>query len=266
MSPISEAVILMAGTGSRLRHNNGIIPKPLTPILDRPLVSYTIDLLAAAGITILNAVVGYESAALIPVLERLLPPGMRLRLIDNPDWPKQNGLSVLAAADHVANPFLLTMADHLFDEAIVGLLIEHAELNELNLAIDRKIESICDIDDAMKVRMHRDRIVAIGKDLPQYDAIDTGLFICPLALFDYLERAKNNGDCSLADGVRLMAADGKVGGIDIGDHWWQDVDTPDMLKQAEEHFAGRSKHVGSPPDLQAGLRRGQQLPLETSLH
>ena len=45
MSPISEAVILMAGTGSRLRQNNGIIPKPLTPILDRPLVSYTIDLL-----------------------------------------------------------------------------------------------------------------------------------------------------------------------------------------------------------------------------
>ena len=65
MSPISEAVILMAGTGSRLRQNNGIIPKPLTPILDRPLVSYTIDLLAGAGITIVNAVVGYESAALI---------------------------------------------------------------------------------------------------------------------------------------------------------------------------------------------------------
>jgi len=265
MSPISEAVILMAGTGSRLRHNNGIIPKPLTPILDRPLVSYTIDLLAGAGITIVNAVVGYESAALISGLKPLVPRGLQLRLIDNPNWQNQNGLSVLAVADHMERPFLLTMADHLFDETIVDLLIEHAELGALNLAIDRKIESICDIGDAMKVQMRGDRVAAIGKDLAQYDAIDTGVFICPLALFDYLERAKKNGDCSLADGVRLMAADGKVRGIDIGESWWQDVDTPEMLRQAEEHFAGRSKHVGSSPDLPAGLRRGQQLPLAKSL-
>ncbi len=265
MRRISEAVILMAGTGSRLRHNNGIIPKPLTPILDRPLVSYTIDLLARAGITILNAVVGYESAALISGLKPLVPPGLQLRLIDNPNWQKQNGLSVLAAADHMAKPFLLMMADHLFDETIVDLLIERAELGELNLAIDHKIESICDIDDAMKVQMRGDRVAAIGKDLAQYDAIDTGIFVSPLALFDYLERAKKNGDCSLADGVRLMAADGKVRGIDISESWWQDVDTPEMLRQAEEHFAARSKHMGSSPDLRAGLRGGEQLPVETSV-
>jgi choline kinase len=264
MNRVTEAVILMAGTGSRLRHNNGIIPKPLTPILDRPLVSYTIDLLAGAGITILNVVVGYESAALISGLKPLVPPGLQLRLIDNPNWQKQNGLSVLAAAEHMAKPFLLTMADHLFDETIVDLLIQHAELGELNLAIDRKIGSICDIDDAMKVQMRGHRVAAIGKDLAQYDAIDTGLFVCPLALFDYLERAKQNGDCSLADGVRLMAADGKVRGIDIGDSWWQDVDTAEMLRQAEEHFAGPCKPMGSSPDLEAGLRRGHQLPLETS--
>ena len=265
MRPISEAVILMAGTGSRLRHNNGIIPKPLTPILDRPLVSYTMDLLAGAGITIVNAVVGYESAALVKGLKPLVPHGLQLRLIDNPNWQKQNGLSVLAAEDYVAKPFLLTMADHLFDETMVDLLIEHAESGELNLAIDRKIGSICDIDDAMKVQMRGDRVAAIGKDLAQYDAIDTGVFICPLALFDYLDRAKKNGDCSLADGVRLMAVDGKVRGIDIGDSWWQDVDTPEMLRQAEERLAARSKRRGNSSDLRSGLRRDQQLPLHTSL-
>ena len=49
-----------------------------------------------------------------------------------------------------------------------------------------------------------------------------------------LERAKRNDDCSLADAVRLMAHDGKVRKIDIGDAWWQDVDTPEMLRQAEK--------------------------------
>ena len=79
-------------------------------------------------------------------------------------------------------------------------------------------------------------MTAIGKTLASYDAIDTGIFLCPNGLFDYLTRAKKNGDCSLADGVRLMAKEGKVRAIDIGDAWWQDVDTAEMYAQAEAHF------------------------------
>src|SRR5262249_5699833 len=206
-----------------LRGNNGTIPKALTPILDRPLISYTIDILAAAGITILNAVIGCEGTKLVSGLKPLIPSNMRLRIIDNPNWQKHNGLSVLAAAEHVAGPFLLTMSDHLFDEKIVDLLTKRAGRDELNLAVDRKIESICDIDDAMKLQTRGDRIVAIGKELARYDAIDTGIFVCPITIFDYLKRAKKDGDCSLADGVRLMAANGKARGIDIGDARWHDV-------------------------------------------
>jgi 1L-myo-inositol 1-phosphate cytidylyltransferase len=232
MSSISEAVILMAGSGSRLRASNGVLPKPLTPILGRPMISYTIDALAAAGITVVNAVVGFESASLIAGFERLLPPGMELRVINNLEWQKQNGISLLAAANYVNEPFLLTMGDHLFDESIVNLLVNTAENDRLHLAVDRKLDSILDLDDAMKVKTRGDQIIAIGKDLISYDAIDTGLFVCPPGIFKYLENAKRNGDCSLADGVRLMAAAGKARVIDIGPAWWQDIDTPQMLQRA----------------------------------
>jgi 1L-myo-inositol 1-phosphate cytidylyltransferase len=241
MSAISEAVILMAGSGSRLRSSNGTLPKPLTPILGRPMISYTVDALAAAGVTILNAVVGFESASLIAGLKPLLPPGMQLRIIDNPDWQKQNGISLLVAANHVKEPFLLTMGDHLFDESILHLLIGAAANDRLLLAIDRKLDSILDLDDAMKVETRGDQIVAIGKGLTTYDAIDTGLFLCPPEIFEYLETAKRSGDCSLADGVRLMAAVGKTRAIDIGPAWWQDIDTPQMLQRAISVLAsGRS--------------------------
>ena len=81
-----------------------------------------------------------------------------------------------------------------------------AILDQLNLAIDRKLDSIFDLDDAMKVQTRGNQIAAIEKNLRDYDAVDTGLFVCPLEIFDYLERAKQSGDCSLADGVRLMAS------------------------------------------------------------
>jgi choline kinase len=241
MSAIREAVILMAGSGSRLRRSQNSLPKPLTPILGRPLISYTLDALTAAGITKINVVVGHESDRLTAAVAELTPPNIALSFILNPEWKKQNGVSLLAAAKNVAGNFLLTMSDHLFDNVIVDLLTGSVMPGVLSLAVDRKIDSIFDLDDAMKVQMQDDRVVAIGKELPNYDAIDTGLFVCPPEIFAYLERAKENGDCSLAQGVRLMATDKKVRAIDIGDAWWQDVDTAEMLQHAEKHMAKESK-------------------------
>jgi 1L-myo-inositol 1-phosphate cytidylyltransferase len=241
MTAIREAVILMAGSGSRLRNAQGDLPKPLTPVLGRPLICYTLEMLASAGITKINIVVGYESDRLTAAVAELAPSNVTLSFVLNPEWQKQNGISLLAAAKNITSNFLLTMSDHLFDNVIVDLLMESAVPSVLNLTVDRKINSIFDLDDAMKVQTQGGRVVAIGKELPNYDAIDTGLFVCPIEIFTYLERAKENEDCSLADSVRLMARDGKVRAIDIGDAWWQDIDTVEMLQHAEKHMTEESK-------------------------
>jgi 1L-myo-inositol 1-phosphate cytidylyltransferase len=233
MSAVAEAIVLMAGAGSRLRIAGHKLPKPLVPLLGRPLISYTFATLVRTGIKTVYAVVGFKSETLVPEVKRIVPRELAVRFIENPDWKKQNGISVLAAASYVRSPFLLTMADHLFEQAIVDLIVRVPIDGELNLAIDRKLDSIFEIDDAMKVRTRADRVVAIGKDLTDYDAIDTGMFLGSEALFDYLEAAKRDGDCSLADGVRAMAAAGKVRASDIGNAWWQDIDTPEMLAAAE---------------------------------
>ena len=240
MTPPSEAVVLMAGEGSRLRGADKNFLKPFVPVLGRPLISYTLDALTRAGIKTLNFVVGYESKRMIAHVKKLIPSGLNVSFIENRDWQKQNGISLLAAADCVARPFLLTMSDHLFDDTIVDGLLDSFDPDFLNIAVDRKLDSIFDLDDAMKVQTRGNRVADIGKDLRDYDAIDIGLFVCPLEIFEYLERAKSgNGgnDCSLADGVRLMARDNKVRPVGIGDGWWQDVDTPQMLRYAERQIA-----------------------------
>src|SRR6266540_236370 len=244
MTSISEAVILMAGEGSRLRGADKTFLKPFVPVLGRPLISYTLDALFHAGIKTVHFVVGYESERMIAQVKQLIPSGVNASFIENRNWRKQNGISLLAAAGHAGAPFLLTMSDHLFDDAMVGRLLDNFDPGLLNIAVDRKLDSIFDLHDAMKVQTRRNRIIGIGKDLREFDAIDTGLFVCPLEIFDYLERAKSDScqnDCSLADGLRLMAGDDKVWAIDIDESWWQDVDTPEMLQHAERQMAKSPK-------------------------
>ena len=238
---ITDAVILMAGLGSRLRSSGEKIPKPLIQIAGRAVFSYTIDALQRAGVETVHVVTGYNREALLTGLKPLIPSEMKLHAIHNSEWKKQNGISVLATKPYLRAPFLLMMGDHLFGPLIVDLAIQDADLSLLNVAVDRKLDAIFDLDDAMKIKTNRDRVTEIGKDLKDYDAIDTGLFVCPSEIFDYLEKAKHGDDCSLADGVRAMAADGKVRAIDIGDAWWQDIDTPEMLTAAEKVLSG-SRH------------------------
>ena len=240
MTAVTEAVILMAGQGSRLRDKSFL--KPFAPVLGRPLISYALNAFTCAGIKAVHFVVGYESERTIAQLERLIPSTITACFIKNREWQLCNGVSLLAAAGRVHAPFLLTMGDHLFEEQIIDGLLDHSDPGLLNLAVDRKLDSIFDLDDAMKIQTRGQSIAAIGKHLRDYDAIDTGLFVCPSEVFDYLRRARSDGgrnDCSIADAVRLMAADNKAIAIDIADAWWQDVDTPEMLQHAEEQMSRR---------------------------
>ncbi|HEY2615108.1 MAG TPA: NTP transferase domain-containing protein [Chthoniobacterales bacterium] len=227
----------MAGTGSRLRGSAETIAKPLIPIGGRPLISYAIDSFERAGVENIFSVVGPNGEELAAAVAPLLPDWKNFQPIPNPNWQKQNGVSLLTAAGKIQAPFFLAMGDHLFQATILDSLLACVDHSRLNLAVDKKIASIFDLDDAMKVRAEGDRIVAIGKKIDDYNAIDTGIFICPETIFEYLRRVLKNDDCALADGVRLMAEEGNVLAIDIGDAWWQDVDTPEMLARAEQEIA-----------------------------
>lgn len=262
MTAIREAVILVAGQGSRLRQGYGgharlrvsdkRFLKPMIPVLGRPLISYTLDALSCAGINTVQFVVGYQSERMMAQIKQLIPSGMTGSFIENRDWRKQNGISLLAAASQIVEPFLLIMGDHLFDDAIFDRLLGDFDPTLLNIAIDRKLDSIFDLADAMKLQTHQSRIAAISKDLREYDAIDIGLFVCPLEIFGYLERARSadgRSDCSLSDGIRLMAEDDKVRAIDVGESWWQDVDTPRMLRYAEEQMGSRALRSGTKVDV-----------------
>jgi len=48
--PISQAVLLVGGAGTRLRPLTYLMPKALLPVLNRPLISYELELLGRSGV------------------------------------------------------------------------------------------------------------------------------------------------------------------------------------------------------------------------
>lgn len=230
MQCTNVAVILAAGNGSRIRGVSGSLPKPLVPFNGKPLLEHVLKAGQEAGIEKFVITVGYQGHAIRSWVAGRRFAGLQIECVDNPDYHKANGVSLLKARYAIEGPFVLFMSDHIFEpETAAALLNQRLENDEVILAVDRKVESIFDIDDATKVRSIADYIIDIGKDLRHYDSVDTGMFLCSPAIFSALEQANTNGNCSLSDGMRLLAAERKLRAFDIGNAVWQDVDTPEML-------------------------------------
>jgi choline kinase len=250
MQTAKVALILAAGNGSRIAARSGEGPKPLVNLNGKPLLEHVMSGAVESGIERFVVVVGYRGQAIKDWYKNHPLPGIEVTWIENPDFRKDNGISVLRARNVIHENFLLLMADHIFEtETARSLLQQGVEKDEVVLAIDRNISSIFDLDDATKVMVDQGRIVEIGKSLRTYNALDTGMFLCSPALFGWLEKAAGNGNCSLSDGLRLMAANGKFRGFDIGGAHWQDVDTPAALDYAEEVFPANFWNVGDGPTV-----------------
>ncbi|RJO67352.1 MAG: nucleotidyltransferase [Myxococcales bacterium] len=234
------AVILAAGWGSRIQSlsvDGAPISKPLIPLKGQPMIARVIRTLAKAGIRRVVVVTGYLRER-VETLVHMLGPQLKIKVdtIYNPRWDDlANGVSALAAEPLVEEPFLLSMSDHAFDLGIVASLVAEGPRDmAVRLCIDRKIDQVFDLDDATKVKTEGERIVAIGKNLTDYNAVDIGLFSCLPEIFGTLSAAfAEKGDCSLSDGMRRLGEAGRFGYFDVGAALWQDADTVETLRHAE---------------------------------
>jgi choline kinase len=243
MKEVNQCLILAAGNGTRIRSVSGGLPKPLVQFRGRPILDHVITRAHEAGVDKFVIVVGYRSDLIRRWFDMRWLGKISITWVENPDYHKANGISVLKAKDEIYGNFLLMMADHIFEPQTAKVLMKQTLApDESILAVDPNIDRVFDLDDATKVRRDGDRIVDIGKEIAHYDALDTGMFLCSPALFDRLEAATKDGNCSLSDGMRQLAAERRLRALEIGEAHWQDVDTPEALAHAEGVFDGYFPH------------------------
>lgn len=248
MSRIDQAVILAAGLGSRIRGESKATPKPLVRCGGITLLKRTMLTAAREGIRRFVLVVGCQGDEVQAAIDGDPDLAHLERVwVYNADFKLKNGVSVLKARPHVQGEFFLMMSDHIVDRAIFRTLQSEPARGGLVLAVDYKLSTIFDMDDATKVKVGPHGTIAkIGKEIPEYDAVDTGVFRCDPALFEHLQAVfEVKGDTSLSDGVQALAKAGKARVADVGSAWWQDVDTPETRVYGDALLLGM---LGRPDD------------------
>ncbi len=242
------AVILAAGMGSRF--TGGKFPKPLVRFLGLTLLERALLTCRKAGIEKFYVVVGFSGDEVRAHAEELKGRyGFDLEVVENERWERGNGTSVLAASPFLKGKrFLLTMCDHVFADDQVRRFLERAcSIKTSSLAVDRRVSSIFDIDDATKVFLDESGYIrSIGKEIEEYNAIDMGVFLCNDEFIDALREAekRGRGNCTITDGIRVLAERSAIMGVDVGDGFWIDLDTKDSMEYARRRLLKGSSKKG----------------------
>lgn len=201
-----------------------------------PLIGFPISAMSSAGIKKILIVVGYLGDRLKQELGDGSRFGVELEYISNEEYLGGNAVSVHKAMDWAGGkPVVLCMADHLIEQDVVKLLLDN-QVNNETLCVDSNPAAHHEVDEATKVAINNlGHIREIGKNITEWDALDTGVFLLTRKFFSALdELIHNNGyETEISDVIRFLISRGhRFDTCNIDGCFWMDVDTQEDLKVA----------------------------------
>ena len=209
--------------------------KLLMPLLGLTLLERAILTAREGGIEECLIVTGPQGEK----LEEAIGSGERYRVtikfIPDRERQKGNGVSLLAARKALGEkPFLLIMADVLFDVRILQRLRYEWSGSESLLCIDRNIQGPSDLHRTIKVRLSGKEVLDIGNDLQEYQALACGIFLLSPSIFGALEEGEQGGDSPLLEAIQRLAKQGVLGYCDMTGEFWHSLESPEQFKMAEK--------------------------------
>ncbi len=165
-----RVIILAAGKGERLMPLTNNTPKSLlelangTSVLESQLLS-----IHAAGIRDVAIVTGYLTEQIEAKINKYSQEyNIEFQIVYNPFYDVSNNLISLWQAKHYMNEDLIIInGDDIFKDSVIKGLINHDKSQQLCMVIDRK--ETYDPDD-MKLIIEKDRVLRIGKQIPENKA------------------------------------------------------------------------------------------------
>jgi choline kinase len=232
-----RAIVLAAGTGSRLGDITKTRTKGMVPVYGKRLIDYLLDFFEIEFFDEILVVGGFHYEDLKEhIAKRKLT---NLRVLENKEYLKGNIFTLIRALNEFSNDsFLITNVDHIYPRKMFVKMKESF----------KSITAMCDFDrtltnDDMKVKLRKSgaTIELIRKDLGEFDCGYIGMtYVDKTANDIYRDAVKKAiekfGEKAVAENVlQILANDKNTAPLicELSGIGWYEVDTEEDLEKAE---------------------------------
>ena len=224
-----KAVVLAGGRGARLAPYTKILPKPLMPIGDMPILEVLLRQMKAAGINDVVLTVGHLSELLRAFFQDGTQFGLKITY--SYEEKPLGTAGPIALVKDLENTFMVTNGDVLTTLAFNNLLNFHHEQNAIaTIASHHRKQKI----DLGVLQFNGDCRLTGYIEKPTYDyMVSMGIYIFEPRVLNYIPIGQYLDFPDLVQ--KLIAAGEKVVGYPF-DGYWQDLGRPDDYISASEDF------------------------------
>jgi len=224
-----KAVILAGGKGSRLAPYTKVIPKPLMPIGDMPILEVLLHQVKRAGVDEVILSVGHMASLLQAFFQNGEEIGLSIRY--SYEETPLGTAGPLALVDGLNETFIVMNGDVLTTLDFSDLIAFHKRSNALvTIAMYNRQVKI----DLGVLRLNGDNQVKDYIEKPTYDfQVSMGIYVFEPQALQYIPKQRYFDFPDLI--LKLL----KEGQVVIGypfDGYWQDLGRPDDYEQAIQDF------------------------------
>jgi len=235
-----KAIVLAAGTGSRLGEITKVRTKGMVPVNGKKLIDYLFEFLGLDFFDMIYVVGGFYYEDLKEHIDR--KKITNVVVLENKEYLKGNILTLKRGLEEFSNDsFLITVVDHIFPPVMFTKMKQSFESITLMCDFDRKLYA-----DDMKIKLYDNQrtVIQISKELADFDCGYIGMTYVDASMDGIYRNAlsealKVYGESAVVEKVLQVLADnpGTAPRVcDLSGFGWYEVDNSDDLKKAEREL------------------------------
>jgi choline kinase len=236
--PLTRAVLISAGRGSRLGALTDNTPKCLVKVAGKAIIDHQIHALHESGVEEIIVVAGFRREAIAAHIAKM-DAADRPAVIFNPFWSVSSSIgSVWEARAFLNAPFCLINGDTIFDAPLLRSALARVRPG-VNLLVDGGPFE----PDDMRVEVDGARILAVGKKLPDSANLfrSLGMIVSTSAdgepYLGALEHVISQPEGRLSyhhDIIDRLAKEVAVHPVIVDKGHWREIDSPEDIRAYEE--------------------------------
>lgn len=235
-----KAIILAGGEGTRLRPLTCSIPKPMMPILGKPIIQYTIELLKDNGIKDIGITLQYLADEIINYFGNGSKFGVDITYFIE-DKPLGTAGSLINAKKFIDGTFLVISGDSLTDMNLLKALEYHRERRGIGTLILKEVNVPLEYG---VVITDKNQKITQFLEKPSWEEVfsnkvNTGIYILEKEVFNYYN--KNEKFDFAKDLFPVLLKDNKELYGYISREYWCDIGNIQQYEQC--HFDILNKNV-----------------------